>query len=209
MKVVAINGSPKANGNTFTVIDAVCDQLREEKIKCEIVHVGNKPIHGCIGCGQCRKNRDGKCVLKGDEVNSYIEKMRDADGLILGSPVFFSGMAGTMKCFLDRAFYVAGSNGGLFRHKVGASVVADRRAGGVTTFGQLNNYIAYAEMFMPASNYWNVAYGAAPGEATRDAEGMQIMRVLGKNMAWLLKTKAGGAFPLPEAEQKTFFSFIR
>jgi multimeric flavodoxin WrbA len=114
-----------------------------------------------------------------------------------------------MKCFLDRAFYVASANGGLFRHKVGACAVADRRAGGVSTYNQLNNYLAYAEMFMPSSNYWNVAYGTSSGEALLDTEGMQIMRVLGRNMAWLLKAKERSQLDLPESEKKVFFNFIR
>jgi len=209
MKVVAINGSPHEGGNTFSALNAVCEQLALEKIECEIIHVGNKPIRGCISCRQCGVKRNEECVLADDGVNAVIQKIKDADGLILGSPVYFSAIAGTMKCFLDRAFYVASSNGGLFRHKVGVSVVADRRAGGVSTFNQLNNYINYAEMFMPSSNYWNVAFGTAPGEVLLDEEGMQIMRVLGKNMGWLLKTKEASAVALPEAEKKTFYSFIR
>ncbi|MBU0927083.1 MAG: flavodoxin family protein [Spirochaetes bacterium] len=209
MKVIAINGSPKEKGNTFTAIDAVFGELRNEGIECEIIHVGDKAVRGCIGCGQCRKNRDGKCALKDDGVNGWIERMRVADGLLLGSPVYFSAIAGTMKCFLDRAFYVAGSNGGLFRHKVGASVVADRRAGGVAAFDQLNHYVTYAEMFMPGSCYWNVAFGGAAGEALQDEEGMQAMRVLGRNMAWLLRTKESGSLALPEAEKKAYFSYIR
>jgi len=209
MKVVAINGSPKEQGNTFTAINAVCEQLTAEAIECEIVHIGNTSIRGCIACGLCGKNKNEKCVLTGDPVNDCIRKIKEADGLILGSPVYFSAIAGTLKCFLDRAFYVAGVNGGLFRHKVGVSVVADRRAGAVPTFNQLNNYINYAEMFMPSSNYWNVTYGTLPGDVAKDSEGMQIMRILGKNMAWLLKTKADSRTPLPEYEKKTMFSFIR
>ena len=209
MKVVAINGSPKKQGNTFAAISAVGEQLIKENIEVEILHVGNQPVRGCIACQQCAKNRNEQCVLGGDEVNAWIQKMKEADGLILGSPVYFSAIAGTMKCFLDRAFYVASSNGGLFRHKVGVSVVADRRAGGVTTYNQLNNYINYSQMFMPSSNYWNVTYGGAPGEVLQDEEGKQILRILGKNMAWLLKTKAASSIPLPEPEQKTLFNFIR
>jgi multimeric flavodoxin WrbA len=209
MKVVAFNGSPKKEGNTFAAISAVCEQLTAENIECEIIHIGNKPIRGCMACHQCAVNKNEKCVLQGDETNSYIQKIKEADGLILGSPVYFSAIAGTMKCFLDRAFYVASSNGGLFRHKVGVSVVADRRAGGVPTFNQLNNYINYAEMFMPSSNYWNVGYGTAPGDILEDAEGMQIMKILGRNMAWLLRTKEQSLVSLPEYESKKLYSFIR
>lgn len=209
MNVVAINGSPHEHGNTFAAISAVCEQLTAEDIPCEIIHIGNKPIRGCTACGLCGKNRNGTCVLPDDGVNDCVQKIKDADGLILGSPVYYSAIAGTMKCFLDRAFYVAGANGGLFRHKVGVSVVADRRAGAVPTYNQLNNYINYAEMFMPSSNYWNVTFGTLPGDISKDSEGMQIMRILGKNMAWLLKTKAASPIPLPESEKKTLFSYIR
>ena len=209
MKVVAINGSPNKDGNTFAAINAVCEQLREENIECEIIHIGNKQVRGCISCHQCAIKHNEECVLQGDDINMWIQKIKEADGLILGSPVYFSAIAGTMKCFLDRVFYVASSNGGLFRHKVGVCVVADRRAGGVPTYNQLNNYINYAEMFMPSSNYWNVTYGTSSGEVLLDTEGMQIMRVLGKNMAWLLKTKECSTFDLPESERKVFFNFIR
>lgn len=209
MKVVAINGSPNKDGNTFAAINAVCEQLKKENIECEIIHIGNKQIRGCISCHQCAIKHNEECVLQGDDINIWIQKIKEADGLILGSPVYFSAIAGTMKCFLDRAFYVASSNGGLFRHKVGVCVVADRRAGGVPTYNQLNNYINYAEMFMPSSNYWNVTYGTSSGEVLLDTEGMQIMRVLGRNMAWLLKTKESSQFVLPEAEKKILFNFIR
>jgi multimeric flavodoxin WrbA len=209
MKVVAINGSPKKDGNTFAAINAVCEQLAKENIECEVIHIGNKLVRGCVSCHQCAIKRNEECVLQGDDVNSWIQKIKEAEGLILGSPVYFSAIAGTMKCFLDRAFYVASSNDGLFRHKVGVCVVADRRAGGVSTYNQLNNYINYAEMFMPSSNYWNVAYGSSTGEVLLDAEGMQIMRVLGRNMAWLLRTKESSQFVLPESEKKVFFNFIR
>ncbi len=138
-------------------------------------------------------------------------KMKEADGIILGSPVHYSAIAGTMKSFLDRAFYVASSNGGMFRHKIGASVVAVRRSVGIPVFNQLNNYINYSERIMPTSNYWNVAYGTTPGEVTQDEEGMQIMRVLGKNMAWMMKVLEAGKSQVKENEKedKIFTNFIR
>ena len=211
MKVVAINGSPNKEGNTYHAIKIVAEELIKESIEVEMIHVGNKLIRGCIGCHQCAKNKNEKCVLPNDEVNEWIQRMKNADGLILGSPVFFSGIAGTMKSFLDRAFLVSSSNSNLFRYKVGVSVVADRRAGGVPTFNQLNNYINYAEMFMPSSNYWNVAYGTSPGEVLRDNEGVQIMQILGKNMAWLMKSIGGSkkSISIPEKENKVFMNFIR
>lgn len=208
MKVVAINGSPNKEGNTNLAIQSVCEQLRTEGIEAEIVHLGNKCIRGCTACNTCAKTLDGKCAIS-DESNEVIRKMAEADGFILGSPVYFAGMTGTMKSFLDRAFKVAGVNGGLFRHKVGACVVADRRAGGVTALDQMNHYIAYAEMFAPGSNYWNVAFGRAPGEVEQDVEGMQTMRVLGKNMAWLLKAREAGRDALPAMEKKIIYNYVR
>ncbi|CEN87606.1 flavodoxin family protein [Paraclostridium sordellii] len=211
MKVVAFNGSPHKKGNTYNAIETVAKELEKEGIEVEIVHVGNKAIRGCIACGGCSRNQNERCVLDKDEVNEWIQKMKEADGIILGSPVYYSAIAGTMKSFLDRAFYVASSNGGMFRHKVGVSVVAVRRSGGIPVFDQLNNYINYSEMIMPTSNYWNVAYGTAPGEVTQDEEGMQIMRVLGKNMAWMMKVVEAGKSQVKENEKedKIFTNFIR
>lgn len=152
-----------------------------------------------------------RCVIENDEVNEWIEKMKDAYGIILGSPVHYSAIAGTMKSFLDRAFLVTSVNGGMLRYKVGASVVAVRRSGGVPTFDQLNNYINYSEMVMSTSNYWNVVHGTEPGEATQDGEGMQIMRVLGKNMSWLMKLIHSGKNNIEEnqKEDKVSMNFIR
>ncbi|MBK5241178.1 flavodoxin family protein [Clostridium sp.] len=211
MKVVAFNGSPNKEGNTYQAIKLVANELEKEGIETEIIHVGNKSIRGCIACNQCVKNQNEQCVLPGDEVNGWIQKMKEADGIILGSPVHFSAMGGTMKSFLDRAFYVVGVNGGILRHKVGTSVVAVRRAGGIPTFNQLNNYINYAEMLMPTSNYWSVINGTTPGEALLDKEGVQIMRVLGNNMVWLMKLVENGKGKVeePENESKIMMNFIR
>ena len=144
-----------------------------------------------------------------DPVNDWIQKMIAADGIILGSPVHFSGIAGTMKSFLDRAFYIAGN--GLLKSKVGVAVVAVRRSGGVAALDQMNHYLQYAQMLMPASNYWNVIHGRVPGEVSQDEEGKQIMRILGKNMAWLLKLVENGKGTIvePEKEKKIFTNFIR
>lgn len=211
MKVVAFNGSPKPEGNTYHAIKMVINELEKEGIETELVHVGNKSIRGCIACGKCKINKDGKCTLPGDQVNEWIQKMKEADGIILGSPVHFSSIGATMKSFLDRAFYVTTSNDGMLRHKVGAAVVAVRRSGGVPTVDQLNRYINYSEMLMPTSNYWNVIHGGSPGEAVQDEEGKQIMRVLGKNMAWLMKLVENGKGKVeePAVEAKTFMNFVR
>lgn len=211
MKVLAFNGSPNNEGNTWHAIRTVLAELEHEGIETEIVQVGNKTIRGCIACGQCRQNRDERCALPGDEVNEWIQRMKGADGLVFGSPVHYSAVGGTMKSFMDRAFYVTGVNDSLLRHKVAAAVVAVRRSGGIPTFDQLNHYLCYAEMLIPTSNYWNVIHGTRPGEALQDAEGVQIMRVLGKNMAWLMKLVAHGqgAVPPPAREEKIMMNFIR
>ncbi|WP_461643322.1 flavodoxin family protein [Labilibaculum euxinus] len=211
MKVVAFNGSPKKEGNTYHALKLVTEQLELQGIETEIVHVGNKGVKGCIACGQCAKNKDEKCVLTGDDVNIWIQKMKEADGILLGSPVHYASLGANMKSFLDRAFYVSGANGNLFRHKVGASVVAVRRSGGLPTFNELNNYLNYSEMMVPTSNYWNVIHGTTPGEVLQDEEGMQIMRVLGRNMAYLLQLIDQGKNKVeaPLQEKKIYTSFIR
>ncbi len=211
MKVVAFNGSPNKEGNTYQAIKLVLGELENEGIGTEIVHVGNKKIGGCIACFKCQQNRDQRCAQSKDKVNEWVLKMKEADGIILGSPVHYAGVAATMKAFLDRAFYVSSANGNLFRHKVGASVVVVRRSGGMPTFDQLNRYILYSEMFMPATNYWNVVHGRAPGEVLQDAEGCQAMRMLGKNMAYLMKSleHSKGVIEPPPMERKVMTHFIR
>lgn len=210
MKVVAFNGSPKKEGNTYHGIKVVAEELEKQGIEVEIIHVGNKVIRGCLACNGCVKNQNEKCVIN-DEVNEWIQKMKEADGIIFGSPVHYASVGATMKAFLDRAIYVTSVNKSMLRHKVGAAVVAVRRSGGVPTFSQLNNYINYCEMLMPTSNYWNVIHGTAPGEAVGDEEGNQIMRVLGQNMAWIMNLVEHGKGKVqePEKEAKIYTSFIR
>jgi multimeric flavodoxin WrbA len=211
MRVIAINGSPHKEGNTYHALSMVGQQLKRNGIEFEIVHIGHKPIRGCSACGICGKNRDEKCAMKDDGVNDAIQQMKNADGIILASPVYYAGIAGTMKSFLDRAFYVSGSNGGLFRHKVGASVVAVRRTGGSFTFDNLNHYLLYSEMQIASSNYWNIIHGRTPGEVQEDAEGVQIMEVLGNNMAWMLKMweATQESIPAPDPVRKVMTSFVR
>lgn len=208
MHVLAFNGSPKAEGNTYHAIKMVTDELEKQGITTEIINIGNKNIRGCIACGGCARNLNEKCVIE-DEVNDCIQKMKAADGIIIGSPVYYASIAGTMKCFLDRAFFVCSANGGLLRHKIGASVVAVRRSGEVATFDHLNHYFTICEMPVVSSNYWNVIHGRMPGEVHQDEEGTQIMRVLGKNMAWLLKCVNGENAQPPEREQKIYTNFVR
>ena len=199
MKVIAFNGSPKANGNTYVSINAVAEELKKEGIDVEIINVGNKNITGCKACGGCSKT--GKCVIN-DGVNEMIENMKDADGIILGSPVYYAGLNGTMKAFLDRAFMLIGANGAFLRHKVGVSVAVARRAGTIQAVDEMNKFLSFYEMIIPTANYWDVAFGGAPGDVLKDEEGMQIMRVLGKNMAWVLKLIENGKGTVKEPERE-------
>ena len=188
----------------------VGDELQSAGIDFEILRVGLKMIHGCIGCGKCAVNKDEECSIKSEDLNILIQQIKLADGIIIGSPVYYSGIAGSLKCFLDRLFYVSGVNGNFFRHKVGAAVVALRRSGGSATFDSLNHYLNYSEMIIATSNYWNVIHGRTAGEVDQDIEGKQIMRVLGKNMAWILKMKEAskGLVEEPLAEKKEAMHFI-
>ncbi len=208
MKVLAINGSPKPNGNTATALRIVLGELESQGIETELVTIGHKTIRGCVACNTCREREDGRCVFDGDEVNAVIPRMVAADGLLLGSPVYYSGVNGTMKSFLDRAFFAAG--GGM-RLKVGAAVIAVRRSGGTASFDQLNKYFLISQMLTVGSNYWNIIHGLMPGEANQDAEGVQIMQTLGRNMAWLLKTIEHGKTAVlpPEPEDKIMTNFVR
>lgn len=211
MKVIAFNGSPRKNGNTVGCLNTVLGELEKLGIETELIQVGKENIRGCLACYTCMEKQNERCAVEDDPVNDWIQMMKQADGILLGSPVHFSGVAGTMKSFLDRAFFVISANGGLLRHKVGASVVAVRRSGGIPTLDTLNHYINYAEMIMPNANYWNVAHGLHPGEMEQDGEGKQIMEVLGRNMGWLLKVMEIGRkeVPAPAPVPKILTNFIR
>jgi len=211
MKVLGFNGSPNKKGNTACSLNIIFEELENAGIETEMIQVGKKKIQGCTACHDCVKKQNEACSLDGDPVNEWIQKIKAADGILLGSPVHFSGVAGTMKSFLDRAFFVASVNGGLFRNKVGAAVAAVRRSGGISTVDALNHYLNYSEMVMPSSNYWHVAHGLTPGEMKQDGEGKQIMAVLGKNMAWIMKIIEYGKeqFPAPEPVAKVMTNFIR
>lgn len=207
MKVLGINGSPRAKGNTYHGLEFIQKELVNEGIEMEIVQIGHKAIRGCTGCNQCMINGDKKCVLPDDGVNELIQKMADADGIVLGSPVYYAGVAGTMKCFLDRAFYAGGK---VFRGKVGTSIAAVRRTGGMPTVNGLNAYIDYCEMTRPTGNYWNVIHGTKPGDVLEDAEGVQTMGVLGRNMAYLLKQRAvDSEHTMADPVRKKYTNFIR
>jgi multimeric flavodoxin WrbA len=187
MKVVAINGSARKDGNTAILIRRVFNVLESEGIETELIQLAGEQIHGCTACGTCRKVQNKQCKIVNDNVNLYIEKMAAADGIILGSPTYFSMMSSEMKALIDRAGFVAKGNGDLFKHKVGAAVVAVRRAGGIPTFDAINHFFLISQMMVPGSSYWNIGIGLAKGDVEKDEEGLKTMDDLGMNMAWLLK----------------------
>ncbi len=190
MKVVAFNGSARKDGNTVILIQRVLDELEREGIETEVVHLAGQDIHGCTGCRRCAERRDGRCSRDDDVVNACIEKMAAADGILLGSPTYFSDVTTEMKALIDRCGFVAKQNGDLFRRKVGAAVVAVRRAGSTHAFDTMNHFFTINQMVVPGSSYWNVGIGLHKGDVERDEEGLQTMRTLGENMAWLLKKLA-------------------
>lgn len=207
MKVLLINGSPKAHGCTYTALIEIAGVLEKENIETEIFHVGNKPIRGCMACGKCYDG-SGKCVFDDDPVNIALEKAETADGFVFGSPVHYAAASGQITAFLDRFFY-AGKG---FEYKPGAAIVSCRRGGSTAAFEQLNKYFTISGMPVVSSQYWNMVHGTTPDEVRQDLEGMQTMRTLGKNMAWLLKCIEAGknaGVPLPEKEQRARTNFIR
>lgn len=208
MKVIAINGSPRKNGNTSQVLKIMADELAEQGIEVEIIQIGHINIHGCIGCGYCKTSNENHCVFKDDIVNEVAKKMREADGFILASPTYYAGIAGTMKSFLDRVFFTSSN---YFKYKVATSISVVRRAGGVDVVHQLNNYLNLAQTVMPPSQYWTIAYGMAKGEAIEDKEGIQTIRKNARSMAWLLEIIDAGKekIPVPVEEDHVMTNFIR
>jgi len=211
MKVILINGSSHEKGNTAFALDKAEAVLADQGIGAERINIGREALHGCIGCGVCAKQQNRQCRFTDDPVNGWLKHMLDADGMIIGTPVYYAGMNGALKSFLDRAFFVAAANGGLFRHKVGMALAAVRRAGALPAFDQINKYFTISEMFVASGNYWNMVYGMLPGEAAGDAEGVQCVELSAANMAWMLKLMehGKGAVPPPAAPPKARTNFIR
>ena len=205
MKVIALNGSPHESGVVATGISVIAAELKKEGITTEVVHVGNKNIQGCMACRKCMELK--RCVITGDIVQETLEKVPSVEGLILGSPVYFGGVAGTFKSFLDRFFFSRPN----LRYKVGATVVSLRRSGGNATFHQLNNYFNLSQMIITPGQYWDVIHGNSAEEVQQDIEGMQIMEVQGRNMAWLIKTIAAGKKEVrePDPLDRKMTNFIR
>ena len=191
MKVVAFNGSARKGGNTAILLGYVLRELEAEGIETELVEMSGARIHGCLSCRECSANKDRRCAQKKDEGNVFIEKMASADGILLGSPTYVSDVSPEIKALIDRACMVSGANGGIFRRKIGAAVVAVRRAGAMHAFDTLNHFFLITEMIIPGSTYWNIGFGREIGEVEKDEEGIRTMKVLGRNMAWLLKKTVG------------------
>ncbi len=211
MKVLLVNGSPHKNGCTYTALDEIAGTLADEGIDSEIYWVGAQPVAGCIGCGNCAKT--GECVFD-DVVNACREKARAADAFVFGSPVHYAAASGALTSFMDRLFYseACGNGGGAFYLKPAAAICSARRAGTTATFDQLNKYFAISQMPIVSSRYWNMVHGKTPDQVKKDAEGMQCMRMLARNMAYLLKCKAAAEkadVPLPKREKTEYTNFIR
>jgi len=191
MKVVAFNGSVRKEGNTALLLNTALAEIAAEGIETELYQLAGKPIQGCIACYQCFKNKDRRCAVTKDIANECIEKMADADGILLGSPTYFADVSASMKALIERCGMVGRANPELLRRKVGAGVVAVRRAGAYHAFSSLNAFFLIGEMIVPGSSYWNIGRGREPGEVAGDEEGMKTMRDLGRNVAWLVKKLAG------------------
>ncbi len=206
MKVLMLNGSSKPNGNTYIALQEVGQQLAREGIEYEIFQMGAEPVRDCIGCGGCSEKG---CVFQEDKVNEFIAKAKEADGFVFGTPVYYAHPSGRIQSFLDRVFY---SSSRAFAFKPGASVAVARRGGTSASFDVLNKYFGIAQMPVVGSTYWNSVHGRTPGEASQDAEGLQTMRNLAKNMAWMLKCFALGrenGVSLPDTETGIRTNFIR
>ena len=206
MKVLLINCSPHAKGCTYTALCEVAEALNKEGVETQIFQVGTKPISGCLGCGACMKT--GRCVIS-DTVNEFLDLAEQADGFVFGSPVHFASASGMLTSFMDRAFY---GRGNLFAYKPAAAIMSCRRGGATAAFEQINKYFTISNMPIVGSQYWNMVHGNTPDEVKQDLEGLQTMRTLGLNMAWLLKSIQAGkeaGLQLPQREDKVKTNFIR
>ena len=188
LKVIAFNGSARRDGNTTILLQRVLEVLNSEGIETELIQLAGEQIQGCNACRICYSTKNQRCIIEKDKANAYIQMMIEADGIILGSPVYFSMLAPELKALADRVFYVARANDDMFKRKIGAAVVAVRRAGGIATFDAINHYFLMSQMIVPASSYWNIGIGRKKGDVRADEEGMKIMEDLGRNIAWLIKT---------------------
>ena len=206
MKVLLVNGSPEKEGCTYTALCEVAKALNENSVDTEIMWLGNDPVNDCINCGGCARQRNNRCVFDNDIVNRFLEKAEQCDGIVLGSPVYYGHSNGRILSVMDRAFF-AGSR--IFALKAGAVVVSARRAGTTCAIDDLMKYLTISNMYVVSSQYWNMVHGFTPQEVMLDGEGMQTMRVLGRNMAYLLKClDAGKDIPKPDKEKRIMTNFI-
>lgn len=187
MKVIAFNGSGRKDGNTAILINIVLEELNKEGIETELIQLAGEKFRGCRACYQCRKNKDKRCAVTDDKMNDFIAKMIKAEGILLGSPVYFTDVTAEMKALIDRAGFVARGNDQMFKRKIGAAVVAVRRAGSLHTFDTINHFFLINQMIVPGSDYWNLGIGSKIGDVRSDEEGLNTMKILGQNIAWLLK----------------------
>jgi multimeric flavodoxin WrbA len=187
IKVLALNGSARKGGNTAILLGYVLRELEKDGIATELIELAGANIHGCLSCRECSKRKDHRCAQTDDMGNMLIDKMEQADGILLGSPTYVADISPEIKALIDRACLVAKSNSGMFRRKVGAAVIAVRRAGAIHAFDALNHFFLISEMLVPGSTYWNIGIGRDPGDVEKDEEGIQTMKILGQNMGWVLK----------------------
>lgn len=191
MKVIGINGSARKDGNTAILIKTAFQELEKEGIATELVQLAGQKVHGCIACRKCFSAKNRRCAVADDVINDCIASMDGADGIILGSPTYFAGCTAQMKALIDRVGYVSRANDDMFKRKVGAAVVAARRAGAIHAFDTINHFFTIGQMIVVSSNYWNIGHGRGPGDVENDPEGLETMRVLGQNMAWVMKKLYG------------------
>ncbi len=209
MKVLLINGSPKEKGCTYTALSVIAEELRKQGVDSEIVQVGKEPIQGCIGCGGCAKTGKGLCVFENGPVNTIIKKAEEADGVVVGTPVHYAAASGAITSLMDRVCYAGGKN---LAFKPAAAIASCRRGGASATLDQITKYFTILNMPVVASNYWNMVHGNTPEEVLKDEEGIQTMRQLGRNMAWILKSIQAGkdaGVSMPEVEPKIRTNYIR
>lgn len=206
MKVIAINGSPRKNGNTYTALEAMRPIFDENGIDFEILQLGNKPIYNCIACDECRGKSANKCIFEDDVLNEYTEKMAKADGVIFGAPVYYAGIAGGMKSFMDRAFR---TNASSLAYKPVAALCSLRRSGGVATFDQMNHYFALSRSIVVPTAYWSAFHGSARGEVSQDIEAIYCAKEIAANMSWLLKVLDESKIEKPTPTSKVSMNFIR
>jgi multimeric flavodoxin WrbA len=208
MKVIALNGSPHSHGNTYLAIRAVLDEIESQGIETEILHIGGHAVKGCVGCSKCF--REGHCIVPDEQFEAWAQKLYDADGVLLAAPAYYGGMPGVMKTFLDRFFYQVRKNVPM-RYKVGASIAVLRRSGGITTLDSLNRYFYGSEMLVAPTPCPEIIHGCVPDEVLQDAEGVDTMKKLGRNIAWILKMKEAAQETVspPPYQERIYMNFIR